>query len=121
MRNMPEEVKQAVWDKYAPRKGEEIDPACLYVGPLLDGWTEYMPEVARLVVRSGEDNPLGIRHRIKRLILDVVNPEPTNETRVGEVKTWQASVMPSLNTRGARCRPGIGLNATRCRQKSLVN
>jgi hypothetical protein len=74
MRNMPEEVKQAIWDKYAPRKGEEVDPTCLYVGPLLDGWTEYMPEVARLVVRSGEDNPLAIRHRIKRLIMDVVNP-----------------------------------------------
>jgi hypothetical protein len=82
MRNMPEEVKQAIWDKYAPRKGEEIDPACLYVGPLLDGWTEYMPEVARLVVRSGEDNPLGIRHRIKRLILDVVNPR-TNQRDTG--------------------------------------
>ena len=85
-------IKDAIWDDYAPRigvveaveatddikevKGQsgKIDPHTLYVGPLLDGWVEFMPEIARLVRRNDNDNPLPDRHRMKRLVMDVVDP-----------------------------------------------
>jgi hypothetical protein len=85
-------IKDAIWDEYAPRLGVidaveatettkevqgnpgKVDPKTLYVGPLLDGWVEFMPEIARLVRRSDTDNPLPDRHRMKRLVMDVVDP-----------------------------------------------
>jgi hypothetical protein len=89
---MPQVIKDAIWEEYAPRIGVvdaieatesakevkgspgKIDPQTLYVGPLLDGWVEFMPEIARLVRRSDTDNPLPDRHRMKRLVMDVVDP-----------------------------------------------
>ena len=85
-------IKDAIWAQYAPRIGVvepieatettkevqgnpgKIDPKTLYVGPLLDGWVEFMPEIARLVRRNDNDNPLPDRHRMKRLVMDVVDP-----------------------------------------------
>jgi hypothetical protein len=85
-------VTSAIWEQYAPRIGVieaveatettkevksspgKIDPRTLYVGPLLDGWVEFMPEIARLVRRSDADNPLPDRHRMKRLAMDIVDP-----------------------------------------------
>ena len=85
-------IKDAIWEEYAPRIGVvnaveateptkevqgnpgKVDPKTLYVGPLLDGWVEYMPEIARLVRRNDNDNPLPDRHRMKRLVMDVVDP-----------------------------------------------
>ena len=85
-------IKDAIWAEYAPRIGVvepveatettkevqgnpgKIDPKTLYVGPLLDGWVEFMPEIARLVRRNDNDNPLPDRHRMKRLVMDVVDP-----------------------------------------------
>ena len=85
-------IVDAIWDEYAPRIGVvhaveateteketkgnpgKIDPKTLYVGPLLDGWVEYMPEIARLVRRNDNDNPLPDRHRMKRIAMDIVDP-----------------------------------------------
>ena len=85
-------IKDAIWAEYAPRIGVidaveatettkeiqgnpgKVDPKTLYVGPLLDGWVEFMPEIARLVRRNDNDNPLPDRHRMKRLVMDVVDP-----------------------------------------------
>ena len=85
-------IVNAIWEEYAPRIGVvnaveatetekevkgnpgKIDPKTLWVGPLLDGWVEYMPEIARLVRRSDNDNPLPDRHRMKRLAMDIVDP-----------------------------------------------
>ena len=85
-------IVTAIWEAYAPRIGVvnaveatetekevkgnpgKIDPKTLYVGPLLDGWVEYMPEIARLVRRSDNDNPLPDRHRMKRIAMDIVDP-----------------------------------------------
>jgi len=85
-------IKDSIWDDYAPRIGVidaveatesekevkgspgKIDPQTLYVGPLLDGWVEFMPEIARLVRRNDNDNPLPDRHRMKRLVMDIVDP-----------------------------------------------
>jgi hypothetical protein len=85
-------IKDSIWEEYAPRIGVvdaieatenekevkgspgKIDPKTLYVGPLLDGWVEFMPEIARLVRRNDNDNPLPDRHRMKRLVMDVVDP-----------------------------------------------
>ena len=90
--NMNQAIKDAIWDEYAPRLGVidaveatettkevqgnpgKVDPKTLYVGPLLDGWVEFMPEIARLVRRNDNDNPLPDRHRMKRLVMDVVDP-----------------------------------------------
>jgi len=89
---MNQAIRDAIWEGYAPRigaveaveatddtkevKGQpgKIDPHALYVGPLLDGWVEFMPEIARLVRRNDNDNPLPDRHRMKRLVMDVVDP-----------------------------------------------
>jgi hypothetical protein len=91
-RNIPTIVSNSIWEEYAPRVGVvdaveatetekevkgnpgKIDPKTLYVGPLLDGWVEYMPELSRLVRRSDADNPLPDRHRMKRLVMDIVDP-----------------------------------------------
>jgi hypothetical protein len=85
-------ISNAIWEEYAPRVGAvdaveatettkevkanpgKIDPRTLYVGPLLDGWVEFMPEMSRLVRRSDADNPLPDRHRMKRLVMDLVDP-----------------------------------------------
>ncbi len=85
-------IINAIWEEYAPRIGVvnaveatenekevkgnpgKIDPKTLYVGALLDGWVEYMPEIARLVRRSDNDNPLPDRHRMKRIAMDIVDP-----------------------------------------------
>jgi hypothetical protein len=85
-------ITDSIWEQYAPRVGAveaveatddtkevkgqpgKIDPRTLYVGPLLDGWVEYMPELTRLVKRSDGDNPLPDRHRMKRLVMDIVDP-----------------------------------------------
>ena len=85
-------INEAIWEDYAPRIGVvdaveatetekevkgnpgKIDPKTLYVGPLLDGWVEFMPELSRLVRRSDTDNPLPDRHRMKRLVMDIVDP-----------------------------------------------
>jgi hypothetical protein len=85
-------ISDSIWEEYAPRIGVvdaveatetekevkgnpgKIDPKTLYVGPLLDGWVEYMPELSRLVRRSDTDNPLPDRHRMKRLVMDIVDP-----------------------------------------------
>ena len=85
-------ISDSIWEEYAPRIGVvdaveatetekevkgnpgKIDPKTLYVGPLLDGWVEYMPELSRLVRRSDTDNPLPDRHRMKRLVMDIVAP-----------------------------------------------
>jgi hypothetical protein len=85
-------ISDSIWEEYAPRIGVvdaveatetekevkgnpgKIDPKTLYVGPLLDGWVEYMPEMTRLVRRSDADNPLPDRHRMKRLVMDLVDP-----------------------------------------------
>ena len=85
-------ITESIWEDYAPRIGAveaveatettkevkaspgKIDPRTLYVGALLDGWVEYMPELARLVRRSDTDNPLPDRHRMKRLVMDLVDP-----------------------------------------------
>ena len=91
-KSMNQAIKDAIWDEFAPRLGVvdaveatettkevqgnpgKVDPKTLYVGPLLDGWVEFMPEIARLVRRSDTDNPLPDRHRMKRLVMDVVDP-----------------------------------------------
>ena len=85
-------IIESIWEDYAPRIGAvdaveatetekevkgnpgKIDPKTLYVGPLLDGWVEYMPELSRLVRRADADNPLPDRHRMKRLVMDIVDP-----------------------------------------------
>jgi hypothetical protein len=85
-------ISDSIWEDYAPRIGAveaveatettkevkaspgKIDPRTLYVGALLDGWVEYMPELSRLVRRSDNDNPLPDRHRMKRLVMDLVDP-----------------------------------------------
>ena len=85
-------ISNAIWEEYAPRVGAvdaveatettkevkanpgKIDPRTLYVGPLLDGWVQFMPELSRLVRRSESDNPLPDRHRMKRLVMDIVDP-----------------------------------------------
>ena len=85
-------ISDSIWEDYAPRIGAveaveatettkeikgspgKIDPQVLYVGPILDGWVEYMPELSRLVRRSDSDNPLPDRHRMKRLVMDLVDP-----------------------------------------------
>jgi len=90
--SMNQAIRDAIWDEYAPRIGAvetveatettkevkgssgKIDPQTLYVGPILDGWVEFMPEIARLVRRNDNDNPLPDRHRMKRLVMDVVDP-----------------------------------------------
>jgi hypothetical protein len=91
-KSMNQAIKDAIWDEFAPRLGVvdaveatettkevqgspgKVDPKTLYVGPLLDGWVEFMPEIARLVRRNDNDNPLPDRHRMKRLVMDVVDP-----------------------------------------------
>ena len=76
-RKISDIVKHAIWEKYAPRTADgEIDPHCLYVGPLLDGMGEYMPELGDLLMRSSRDerNDLPIRIRIKHFVQDLVNP-----------------------------------------------
>jgi len=91
-RSINQAIKDAIWHEYAPRIGViepveatettkevqgnpgKVDPKTLYVGPLLDGWVEFMPEIARLVRRNDNDNPLPDRHRMKRLVMDVVDP-----------------------------------------------
>ncbi len=91
-KSMNQAIKDAIWDEFAPRIGAvdaveatettkevqgspgKVDPKTLYVGPLLDGWVEFMPEIARLVRRNDNDNPLPDRHRMKRLVMDVVDP-----------------------------------------------
>ena len=85
-------IIEGIWEEYAPRIGAveaveatettkeikgspgKIDPQVLYVGPILDGWVAYMPEIARLVRRNDSDNPLPDRHRMKRLVSDIVDP-----------------------------------------------
>jgi hypothetical protein len=85
-------ISDGIWEEYAPRIGVieaveatettkeikgnpgKINPQALYVGPILDGWVEYMPEIARLVRRNDNDNPLPDRHRMKRLVADIVDP-----------------------------------------------
>jgi hypothetical protein len=91
-KSLSQTVKDAIWEQNAPRIGVveaveatddvkevrgnpgKVDPHTLYVGPLLDGWVEFMPEIARLVRRNDNDNPLPDRHRMKRLVMDVVDP-----------------------------------------------
>ena len=91
-KSIHQSIKDAIWEEYAPRIGAvdaveatettkevqgspgKVDPKTLYVGPLLDGWVEFMPEIARLVRRNDNDNPLPDRHRMKRLVMDVVDP-----------------------------------------------
>ena len=91
-RSINQAIRDAIWYEYAPRIGVieaveatettkevqgnpgKVDPKTLYVGPLLDGWVEFMPEIARLVRRNDNDNPLPDRHRMKRLVMDVVDP-----------------------------------------------
>ena len=74
-RRISDVVKHAIWEKYAPRIDGEIDPNCLYVGPLLDGMAEYMPELAELVLRTrdAEHNNQSLRVRIKHFIQDIVD------------------------------------------------
>ena len=85
-------IVDAIWEEYAPRIGVvnaieatenekevkgnpgKIDPKTLYVGPLVYWCVEYMPEIARLVRRSDNDNPLPDRHRMKRIAMDIVDP-----------------------------------------------
>ena len=91
-RSINQAIRDAIWYEYAPRIGVieaveatettkevqgnpgKVDPKTLYVGPLLVGWVEFMPEIARLVRRNDNDNPLPDRHRMKRLVMDVVDP-----------------------------------------------
>ena len=91
-RSINQAIRDAIWYEYAPRIGVieaveatettkevqgnpgKVDPKTLYVGPLLAGWVEFMPEIARLVRRNDNDNPLPDRHRMKRLVMDVVDP-----------------------------------------------
>ena len=100
-RRLPAIVSNAIWEQYAPRVGVieaveatenekevkgnpgKIDPKTLYVGPLLDGWVEFMPEIARLVRRSDGDNPLPDRHRMKRLAMDIVDPATHRRATAG--------------------------------------
>jgi hypothetical protein len=94
-------ISNAIWEDYAPRIGVvhateatetekevkgnpgKIDPKTLYVGPLLDGWVEYMPELSRLVRRADADNPLPDRHRMKRLVMDIVDPATHRRASAG--------------------------------------
>ena len=82
-RKISDVVKHAIWEKYAPRVNGEIDPMCLYVGPLMDGMGEFMPELGDILMRSVRDerNDSPIRIRIKRFIQDLVNPR--TGTRAG--------------------------------------
>ena len=82
-RKISDVVKHAIWEKYAPRVNREIDPMCLYVGPLMDGMGEFMPELGDILMRSVRDerNDSPIRIRIKRFIQDLVNPR--TGTRAG--------------------------------------
>ena len=82
-RKISDVVKHAIWEKYAPRVNGEIDPMCLYVGPLMDGMGEFMPELGDILMRSvcDERNDSPIRIRIKRFIQDLVNPR--TGTRAG--------------------------------------
>ena len=82
-RRISDVVKPAIWEKYAPRIDGEIDPNCLYVGPLLDGMAEYMPELGDMLMRSSRDerNDLPTRIRIKHFVQDLVNPR--TGTRAG--------------------------------------
>jgi len=69
-------VKSAVWERYAPRTKEgEIDPGTLFVGPLINGMSEFMPELADLVLRArdAEHNKNSLRVRIKHFIQDIVD------------------------------------------------
>ena len=82
-RKISDVVKHAIWEKYAPRVNGEIDPMCLYVGPLMDGMGEFMPELGDMLMRSARDerNDAAIRTRIKHFIQDLVNPR--TGTRAG--------------------------------------
>ena len=82
-RRISDVVKHAIWEKYAPRIDGEIDPNCLYVGPLLDGMAEYMPELGDMLMRSSRDerNDVPTRIRIKHFVQDLVNPR--TGTRAG--------------------------------------
>ena len=82
-RRINDVIKHAIWQKYAPRVNGEIDPMCLYVGPLMDGMGEFMPELGDILMRSVRDerNDSPIRIRIKRFIQDLVNPR--TGTRAG--------------------------------------
>ena len=82
-RKISDVVKHAIWEKYAPRVNGEIDPMCLYVGPLMDGMGEFMPELGDILMRSVRDerNDSPVRIRIKRFIQDLVNPR--TGTRAG--------------------------------------
>jgi len=82
-RKISDVVKHAIWEKYAPRIDGEIDPMCLYVGPLMDGMGEFMPELGDILMRSVRDerNDSPVRIRIKRFIQDLVNPR--TGTRAG--------------------------------------
>ena len=82
-RKISDVVMHAIWEKYAPRVNGEIDPMCLYVGPLMDGMGEFMPELGDILMRSVRDerNDSPIRIRIKRFIQDLVNPR--TGTRAG--------------------------------------
>ena len=83
-RRISDVVKHAIWEKYAPRTTDgEIDPNCLYVGPLMDGMAEYMPELGDILMRSSRDerNDVPTRIRIKHFVQDLVNPR--TGTRAG--------------------------------------
>ena len=82
-RRINDVVKHAIWQKYAPRVDGEIDPNCLYVGPLMDGMGLLMPELGDMLMRSARDerNDAAIRTRIKHFIQDLVNPH--TGTRAG--------------------------------------
>jgi len=82
-RRISDVVKHAIWQKYAPRIDGEIDPMCLYVGPLMDGMGQFMPELGDMLMRSSRDerNDAAIRTRIKHFIKDLVNPR--TGTRAG--------------------------------------
>ena len=70
-------ITQSIWDQYAPRtKDGEIDPLCLYVGPLMSGMGIFMPELADLVLRTRDEerNNQSMRVRIKHFIQDLVDP-----------------------------------------------
>ena len=82
-RKISDVVKHAIWEKYAPRIDGEIDPMCLYVGPLMDGMGEFMPELGDILMRSVRDerNDSPVRIRIKRFLQVVVIPR--TGTRAG--------------------------------------
>ena len=82
-RRISDVVKHAIWEKYAPRIDGEIDPNCLYGGPLMDGMAEYMPELGDMFMRSSreERNDQSTRIRIKHFVQDLVNPR--TGTRAG--------------------------------------